>query len=103
MSASSDVCVVSNTDGSYSLRIENDDGIKEFTLMPDEFAKAVTGTLAKSHNSQAEICMVANTNGTYSVRAEDRHGIKDITLTPTEFAKAITGKLAKGTCTASPD
>lgn len=43
-----EVQISQNTTGEYFIRIEDADGIKEVILTPAEFAKAVTGKLAKA-------------------------------------------------------
>jgi len=43
-----EVLVSQNTTGEYFIRIEDAGGIKEVILTPTEFAKAVTGKLAKA-------------------------------------------------------
>jgi hypothetical protein len=47
MSANAEVQIAQNTTGTYFIRIEDENGIKEVQLSPEEFAKAVTGKLAK--------------------------------------------------------
>lgn len=42
----STVMIAARTDGSYMIQIEDDKGVKEIELTPEEFAKAITGTLA---------------------------------------------------------
>ncbi|WP_196160772.1 hypothetical protein [Reinekea sp. G2M2-21] len=43
-----EVLMSQNTTGEYFIRIEDAEGIKEVILTPTEFAKAVTGKLAKA-------------------------------------------------------
>jgi hypothetical protein len=35
-----------NTTGTYFIKIEDENGVKEVQLSPEEFAKAITGKLA---------------------------------------------------------
>jgi hypothetical protein len=48
MSTNAEVQIAQNTSGTYFIRIEDEDGVKEVLLTPEEFAKAVTGKLAKA-------------------------------------------------------
>lgn len=44
-----EVIITQLTTGNYLIRIEDQDGVKEVVLTPTEFAKAITGKLAKGH------------------------------------------------------
>jgi hypothetical protein len=48
MASNAEVIIAQNTSGAYFIRIEDESGIKEVQLIPEEFAKAVTGKLAKA-------------------------------------------------------
>jgi hypothetical protein len=43
-----EVQIAQDTQGFYFIRIEDAQGVKEVRLTPEEFAKAVTGKLAKA-------------------------------------------------------
>ena len=47
MNTNADVLIAQNTTGTYFIRIETDIGSTEVQLTPEEFAKAITGKLAK--------------------------------------------------------
>ncbi|EAZ97676.1 hypothetical protein [Marinobacter sp. ELB17] len=43
-----EVQIAQDTHGFYFIRIEDAEGVKEVRLTPEEFAKAITGKLAKA-------------------------------------------------------
>ncbi len=47
MSTDAEVMIAQNTTGSYFIRVELESGVIEVQLTPEEFAKAVTGKMAK--------------------------------------------------------
>lgn len=90
-----DVVISTLTNGNYMLRIEGASDITQVDLTPVEFAKAVTGTLAKDA-SQTEVIMSCMTNGDFMIRIEDQSSTKEFHLAPADFAKAVAGKSVKG-------
>lgn len=50
MKEQAEVSICANTNGTYMIRIEDKDGVKEVILTPVEFAKAITGKLAKGES-----------------------------------------------------
>ncbi len=50
MNEQAEVVITSITNGNYMIRIEDKDGVKEVILSPSEFAKAITGKLAKGES-----------------------------------------------------
>lgn len=93
----SQVYIAQVTPEDYVIRIEDSAGVKEVSLSPVEFAKAITGKLAHCAK-ESEVSISQLTTGSFMIRIEDGAGLKETFLTPEEFSKAITGKFAKGTC-----
>jgi hypothetical protein len=50
MKQQAEVIITAITNGNYMIRIEDEDGVKEVSLSPSEFAKAITGKLAKGES-----------------------------------------------------
>jgi hypothetical protein len=50
MKKPAEVIITPITNGSYMIRIEDEDGVKEVILSPYEFAKVITGKLAKGES-----------------------------------------------------